>query len=71
MSLPTPSKVTHARLNHGNWELSVQWLGRDPAEATWEPLTEFTAAYPEFQLEDKLFHNEGRNVADAFVGCHY
>lgn len=69
--LPTPSNVTRARLNRGTWKLSVQWLGCDPADATWGQLTNFTTAYPEFQLDNKLFRNRGGNVVDTFVGRHY
>ena len=44
-------------------------MGRLPAsEATWESVTEFRAAHPEFQLEDELFPEEGR---DVMVGVTY
>jgi len=36
----------------------------------WE-LDEFRETYPEFQLEDELFREEGGNVVDAFVGIQY
>jgi hypothetical protein len=31
-------------------------------DATWEPLWEFQDLYPEFQLEDELFLQAGRDV---------
>jgi hypothetical protein len=69
--LPVPLKIVRTRLNRGNWELLVQWLGRSSADATWEPLAEFSVDYPDFQLEDELFHREGGSVIDAFVGRTY
>jgi hypothetical protein len=49
-----------------SWELLVKWEGRALAEASWEHLEAFKEAYPEFQLEDKLFRQEGRNVMDSY-----
>jgi hypothetical protein len=69
--LPVPLKIVQTRLNRGNWELLVQWLGRSTADASWEPLEEFSVDYPDFQLEDELFHREGGSVIDAFVGRTY
>jgi hypothetical protein len=37
-------------------------------EATWEPLQEFKDLYPNFQLEDKLFVEGGR---DVMTGIQY
>jgi hypothetical protein len=51
--------------------LLVQWLGRSSADAIWEPLAEFSVDYPDFQLEDELFHREGGSVIDGFVGRTY
>lgn len=70
-AVPTPAKVVHARLNRGAWELSVQWVGRDASEASWEPLEQFKERYPLFHLEDELFRKEGGSVVDAFVGRTY
>jgi hypothetical protein len=36
--------------------------------ATWEALEEFKEACPEFQLEGKLFQQEGGNVMDQYFG---
>jgi hypothetical protein len=38
------------------------------SEATWEHREEFQAAHPDFQLEDELFPEEGR---DVMVGNTY
>ena len=70
-AVPTPQKVLRARLNHGVWELSVQWLGLPAADTTWEPLESFKERYPSFQLEDELFRKEGGSVVDSFVGRTY
>jgi transcriptional regulator GlxA family with amidase domain len=37
-------------------------------EATWEPLQEFQDLYPDFQLEDELFLQAGR---DVMTGVQY
>jgi len=37
-------------------------------DATWEPLEEFKEQYPEVQLEDELFAEEGR---DVMTGIQY
>jgi hypothetical protein len=69
--LPVPLKIVRTRLNRGNWELLVQWLGCSTADTSWEPLEEFSVDYPNFQLEGELFHREGGNVIDAFVDRTY
>jgi len=37
--LPVPAKVLRATPARNSWDLLIQWEGRSPAEATWEPLT--------------------------------
>ena len=66
--LPSPEKVLKARIQRGVWHVQVQWSGTQLTEATWEPLQQFTSSYPHFQLEDKLFLEEGR---DVMVGKTY
>jgi len=57
--LPVPAKVLRATPARDSWDLLVQWDGRSPAEATWEPLPEFKGKYPSFKLEDELFGRGG------------
>ncbi|XP_068639506.1 uncharacterized protein [Aristolochia californica] len=59
--LPTPAFVLQARRVYGSWEILVQWVETNPAEASWELLEAFHAVYPNFELEDKLFLQEGRS----------
>ncbi|GJR90373.1 ty3-gypsy retrotransposon protein [Tanacetum coccineum] len=42
-------------------QVLVQWAGRSPEDATWEYLSDFRAAYPAYDLEDKVISEEGRN----------
>jgi transcriptional regulator GlxA family with amidase domain len=37
----------------------IQWDGHPNTDATWEPVEEFHALFPAFQLEDKLFVEGG------------
>jgi hypothetical protein len=46
----------------------MRWKGLPPSESTWEPVDEFRAAFPEFQLEDELFVDD---VSDVMVGRVY
>jgi hypothetical protein len=69
--VPTPERVVRAHLNRGVWELLVKWQGRSEADTTWEQLEEFKRMFPEVELKDELFGDEGGNVVDAFVGRQY
>jgi len=69
--LPVPAKVIRVKPARNSWDLLVQWEGRSPAEATWEPLLEFKEKYPSFKLEDELFGQEGGSVVDTFFGKKY
>ena len=55
-------------LRRGEWFVLVQWADMPASEATWEHREEFQAAHPDFQLEDELFPEEGR---DVMVGNTY
>ena len=70
-ALPTPAAVSRAKPNGHSWDILVQWVGRGPAEATWEALESFKERYPDFQLEDKLFSQEGGSVMDKFFGAKF
>jgi hypothetical protein len=52
-------------------EVLVSWQGRSSSDTIWEKLDDFKKAYPEVQLGDELFHGEGGNVVDSFVGQVY
>jgi hypothetical protein len=49
----------------------VSWQGCSSSDTTWEKFNDFKKAYPEVQLGDELFHGEGGNVVDSFVGQVY
>jgi hypothetical protein len=63
-----PEAVIRVRLARGRQELLVQWRGQPAAEATWMYRQEFQHLYPDFQLEDELLAEEGR---DVIVGIRY
>ena len=65
--LPTPQKVLKARLQRGKWFILVQWSAEQLEQATWEPLQQFKTSYPQFQLEDELFVEGGRDVMTGKV----
>ena len=60
--LPGPAKVLRAQLRRGVWYLLIQWEGLPEEDATWEQRDEFSQHYPDFQLEDELFAQAGRDV---------
>ena len=66
--LQQPEKVLKSQLRRGTWYILAQWSGFPSSEATWEPVPKFKTSYPDFQLEDELFPEEGR---DVMVGRTY
>jgi hypothetical protein len=42
----------------------IQWSGLLPEDTSWEPLSELQQAYPQFNLEDKVAVDGGRDVMD-------
>jgi hypothetical protein len=60
--VPTPARVTRARLARGVRQVLVEWQGEPPASATWEDLDDLRARFPSFQLEDELDFETGRDV---------
>ncbi|GAV88903.1 Chromo domain-containing protein [Cephalotus follicularis] len=55
----------HSIWRQGNWidQILVQWQDSPLEDATWEDVQEFQKLYPAFDLEDKVFLQEGRNDA--------
>ena len=54
--------MLRAQLRRDIWYLLVQWEGLPEEEATWERQEEFSQHYPDYQLEDELFAQAGRDV---------
>ena len=63
----TPARVRRARSQQDVWEVFVEWEGLSPDDATWEPRESFAERYPDFQLEDKLFQQAGRDVMTSIT----
>ena len=66
--VPEPKRAVRTRLARGVRQVLVQWKGESAASATWEDVEPFRAKYPEFQLEDELLLDGGR---DVMVGRTY
>jgi hypothetical protein len=60
--LLSPAKLLCTQLRRGVWYLVVQWKGLPEEESTWEPCDEFQQHYPDYQLEDELFAQAGKDV---------
>ena len=60
--LPGPTKVLQVQQRRGVWHLLIQWQGLPEEDATWEQLEEFRQHFPDFQLEDELFAQAGRDI---------
>ena len=65
---PEPERAVRFRLARGVHQVLVQWKGESAASATWEDVEPFRATYPDFQLEDELVLDGGR---DVMVGRTY
>jgi hypothetical protein len=65
--LPAPGVALQAQQRRGKWHVLIQWQGLPREEVTWVALTEFRRQYPNFQLEDELFVQAGRDVMTSVV----
>jgi hypothetical protein len=59
---PEPEIAVRAEQRRGIWYVRIKWRGLADKDATWEQLQEFRGHYPDFQLEDELFAQAGRDV---------
>jgi hypothetical protein len=57
-----PEAAVRAELQRGVWHVRIKWRGLPDEDATWEQLEEFRSHYPDFQREDELFAQAGRDV---------
>jgi len=62
--LHRPARAVRGQLRRGVWHVLIQWDGLPDTEATWEPIEEFRALFPAFQLEDELFVEGGERCYD-------
>lgn len=60
--IPEPAKVLSSSMRRGVKHVLVQWVGSSKMDATWEPRADFIKQYPDYQLEDELLVDEGRDV---------
>ena len=60
--IPVPDKITDARLARGVRQVLVQWKDEPAASASWEDFDDFRLQFPDFQLEDELVFDGGRDV---------
>ncbi|XP_021303751.1 uncharacterized protein LOC110430409 [Sorghum bicolor] len=66
--LPKPEQALQAKQRCGASHVLVKWRGLPEADVTWELLDVLRDSYPDFQLEDELFAQAGR---DAMTGVQY
>jgi hypothetical protein len=57
-----PKTAVRAEQRRGVWYVHIKWRGLPDEDTTWEQPEEFRSHYPDFQLEDELFAQAGRDV---------
>jgi len=66
--LPALERALRAQLWRDVWHMLIKWHGMSKEDTTWEPRQDIHDFYPDFQLEDELFVQAGR---DVMIGAHY
>ncbi|XP_068639336.1 uncharacterized protein [Aristolochia californica] len=66
-SMPTPAQILHARRVNNSWEVLVQWTDAELVEASWETLESLETLFLTFEIEDKLFLQEGGDLMDSIA----
>jgi hypothetical protein len=51
-----------SRINRAQLQILIKWKNQPAAESSWEDAKLFKEVYPEFQLEDDLILQAGRDV---------
>lgn len=69
--VPKPAEVLRGHFTLGGWEVLVRWEDRSATDTSWMPVSEFRQCYPQMQLKDELFLQEGGNVTDHYFGRQY
>jgi hypothetical protein len=59
---PEPEHAVRYRLARGVRQVLIHWKGQTAASATWEDVADFRDKFPQFQLEDELDVEGGRDV---------
>ena len=59
---PEPEQAVRYRLAKGVRQVLIRWKGQSTAGATWEDVADFRDKFPQFQLEDELIVEGGRDV---------
>jgi hypothetical protein len=59
---PVPERASRTKLARGVRQVLIHWQGEPASSASWEDLEDFQARYPQFQLEDELLVEGGRDV---------
>jgi hypothetical protein len=59
---PEPERAVRFRQAPGGRQVLIHWKGQSAASATWEDMAELRDKFPQFQLEDELDVEGGRDV---------